>query len=108
MNTNNSQFINSQVLIGFAIGATVPVLGYMVISFVFEQLTLAGILGELGSSFSVIKRLRTLAVLAIASNLIPFQILKSRRLYYHMRGVLIATFIYAIIWIIYFWDSIMI
>jgi hypothetical protein len=100
--------INSDVILGFAIGATIPVLGYVAIEFIFEQLTNADLMSELGSSFSVIKRQRTLAVLAIASNLIPFQILKSKRSYNRMRGIMIATFIYATIWVIYFWDSIMV
>lgn len=97
---------NSDILVGFAIGVTVPVLGYFLVSTVFDWLTDAGVLGELGSSFSVIKRVRTVAVLALATNLIPFQILKNMRRYDHMRGILTATFIYAITWIIYFWDSI--
>lgn len=95
------------MIIGFAIGATTPVLGYILISFIFEQLTDSGLMGELGSSFSVLKRQRTLAVLAIASNLIPFQLFKNKRKYDHMRGLVITTFIYAIVWIIYFWDSIL-
>jgi hypothetical protein len=104
MKKNN---FNSDILVGFAIGVTVPVLGYFLVFTIFEWLTDSGVLSEMGSSFSVIKRLRTIAVLALATNLIPFQILKNRRMYDHMRGILIATFIYAITWVIYFWDSIL-
>ena len=96
----------TNILVGFALGACIPVIGFVVVQFVFDQLTDAGILGELVSSMSVVKRFRTIAVLAIACNLIPFQIFKSKRSGEQMRGILIATFIYAIIWIVYFWDSI--
>ena len=98
--------INTNTLIGFAFGACIPVLGYMLIYFVFEQLTDSGLLGELGSSMSVIKRMRTIAVLAIATNLIPFQYFKKKRKGEEMRGIVIATFIYALIWIVYYWNSI--
>ena len=98
--------VNSNVLIGFAMGATIPVIGFAVIQYIFDWMMDAGIIGALGSPHSVVKRIRTIAVLAIALNLIPFQIYKGRRSSDTMRGVLIATFIYAVIWIIYFWDSI--
>lgn len=107
MKKENNSFINTQMLIGFAIGVTVPVFGYVIVEFIFEQLTNAGVMNELGSSLSVVKRLRTLAVLAIATNLIPFQLLRGRREFEKMRGILLATFIYAIVWVIYFWDSIL-
>jgi hypothetical protein len=108
MRTDKKANVYEQMLIGFAIGAVVPVITYVVVEFVFELLMNAGIMADLGSGFAVTKRLRTLAVIAIAGNLIPFQILKSRRNYNTMRGILLATFIYAAIWIVYFWESIMI
>ena len=99
---------DKELLLGLVIGICVPVVGYAIIMMIFEWLTDAGLIAELGSSFSVIKRLRTMGVLAIAFNLIPFNIFKSKRKLRAMRGVLFATFIYAIIWIVRYWDSIII
>ena len=98
--------INSNILIGFAFGACIPVLGYILIAFIFEQLTAYGLLGELGTSMGFVKRMRTIGVLAIATNLIPFQYFKKKRKGEEMRGIVIATFIYAVIWIVYYWNSI--
>ena len=47
-------------------------------------------------------RERTIAILAVCLNLIPFQLFKKRRNEKTMQGILIATFIYVFIWIYYF------
>jgi len=99
--------IDKEFLLGIALGVCVPIVGYAIVLIIFEQMTDLGVMGELTSSFGVVKRMRTIAVLAIAFNLLPFNYFKKKSRMSSMRGVVTATFIYALSWIIYFWESIM-
>jgi len=98
--------IDKNILIGLVLGLGVPVVGYAIIMIIFEQLTDLGWMNELSSSFGVMKRMRTMGVLAIAVNLIPFNYFKRAGNMNSMRGIVLATFLYAAFWIIYFWSSI--
>lgn len=96
---------NDSVLIGFMIGVTVPVLGYWVIENVFTILTDQGIMDEVtGSTFG--KRGKTLALLAICCNIIPSQYANGRRYVNVMKGVILATLIYAAFWAAHFYFGI--
>ncbi len=86
----------NSVLFGFVVGAIVPVLGYVVIEAIFDVLTQAGIMGQPGAG--AWRRDRTLALLALCTNLIPFNIFKRNRWDDSMRGVVFPTLIYVAFW----------
>jgi len=92
---------NDSSLIGFMIGATVPVLGYWGIEIIFETLTSAGIMDEVTSS-TFTKRIKTLSLLAICCNLIPAQLANNKRYTNILKGVVFATLIYTAFWAAYF------
>lgn len=95
MNDKNS------VLIGFVIGAIVPVAGYVVIEFIFDMVTQLGWMDSISMSTGA-KRIRTMALLAICCNLIPVQIGKAKRWDNNIKGVVFATLIYVGAWIYMF------
>ncbi len=93
---------NDNFMIGFMIGATVPVIAYWAIGVIFQGLTDAGIMDEVTSS-TFDKRMKTLSLLAICSNIIPSQLSNNWRYTNILRGVIFSTFIYAAIWIAYYY-----
>jgi len=93
-------FEKDTVLFGLIFGLCIPFVGYATILMLLEQLAK---MESLGSEIQTIHfRQRTIAILAICLNLIPFNIYKNKRFESSMRGVVIATFIYVFIWCIYF------
>ncbi len=98
---------NNSIWMGLLIGVTVPVLGYLAVDAIFSILTDMGMMDEvtLGSSG---KRLRTMALIGICFNIIPIQFLNNR--YYNaiQKGVMIATFFYCTMWVLYFASSLFI
>jgi hypothetical protein len=67
----------------------------------FEFLTNQGLMDAVSAGSSG-KRLRTLALIGICTNIIPIQLLNNRYILKTVKGVLIATFIYCGIWFINF------
>jgi len=96
---------NDSVLIGFMIGVTVPVLGYWVIENIFAILTDQGIMDATTIS-TIGKRSKTLALLGICCNIIPSQYASSRRYVSVMKGIILATLIYAACWAAHFYFGI--
>lgn len=88
---------NDNFWIGLMIGATVPVIAYWGIGIIFETLTDAGVMDEVTSS-TVTKRGKTLALLAICTNIIPTQVASNMRYNNILRGAIFATLIYACMW----------
>jgi len=88
---------------GFVLGAIVPVLGYLAIAFIFETLTSFGLMEAVSTSSSS-RRFRTLLLLAICANLIPFNFAKNRKWDQMMRGIIFPTIIYTGAWIYKFYD----
>ncbi len=85
------------VLTGLVIGAIVPVIGYLAIDQLFNLLGMAGIIPqEAGASMA--RSMRTIALLAICCNLIPFEIGRRRRYDDTMRGIVFPTLIYVGFW----------
>ncbi len=91
--------------IGFAIGAVVPVAGFFLIEETFNFLTLRGIIDETTLS-TMVRRQRTMALIAICVNIIPVNILKNQRYEKALRGVIVATFAYAMMWFYTYYSSI--
>lgn len=92
---------NDSILIGFMIGATVPILGYFCIETIFDVLTSSGIMDEVTGS-TIVKRSKTLALLAICTNIVPSQLANNFRYEKIMQGVILATLVYAGFWILHF------
>ena len=88
------------ILLGIGIGLVVPFVGYALLLELYDQLAANGVISDIGLSES--SRKRTIALLALCLNLIPF-ILYNRRWYYNtMRGIVFPTVFYAALWFIYF------
>ena len=92
---------NNNILIGLVIGAIVPVIGYALVEFIFQLLTDSGIMDEV-NSYTENKRKRTLALIALCFNIISVQFFKSRRFNKIINGIVTATMIYAIFWVLVF------
>ena len=88
------------IVIGFAVGVMVPVLVYLAITFGLEALNAVGLVGAGGNALSF--RPRTTALISICAALLPFRYYASLRNDASMRGVLIATALFAIGWFLKF------
>jgi len=89
---------------GLIIGILVPVLAYGLWTLFFSALTNIGIMDPVG--FSPSWRARTLALLAICSNLLPFNLHKKAHHDHAMRGMVLPTVILVGIWVYMFQDVI--
>ncbi len=89
-------FRQNSLLIGFAIGVTVPVLGYILLESLFAALEGLGVTTPTGEGIRL--RDRTMALLAICCNLLPFWRFNTRFTEATMRGVLIATALFVVGW----------
>jgi|JI7StandDraft_1071085.scaffolds.fasta_scaffold02945_3 hypothetical protein len=96
----------NSLLLGLVLGCIVPVLGFVTVEFIFNTLTQMGWMDEVSAS-SAGRRFRTLALLAICCNLIPFQISKAQRWDDTMRGIVFPTLIYVGAWIYKFYGDLM-
>lgn len=85
------------VIKGIIIGVIVPFVGYALLLTIVEWLGSS----QSGISVSSISS-RTMMLIAIVFNLIAFQFFNYRRETETMRGLMIITVLYAIIWAIYF------
>lgn len=85
---------------GALAGTVVPLFSFGLLYFLFEELTHLGILS--GEGFSQSFRVRTLSLLGIATNMILVRYFQNRFAYRAVRGVVFPTFLYIIIWIVYF------
>ena len=83
---------------GLIVGAIVPVLGYILVEFIFGLLTQMGIM-EFMTGGGVSRRARTLALLGICCNLIPFTVCKKYRWDDTMRGIVFPTLLYVGFWL---------
>jgi hypothetical protein len=86
--------------IGVVVGIMLPVVSLALL------MSLYGLLEQLGWAESIGLRnqfrIRTLAVLAIATNLIPFTMYNRRYFIHSMRGMIFPTLVYVAIWFFYF------
>jgi hypothetical protein len=83
---------------GLLIGALTPIIGFTIIEFLFNLLTDFGLMEEVTVSISP-RRERTIGLLAICFNLIPFQYCKNKKWDNTMRGIIFPTMIYVGFWI---------
>lgn len=85
---------------GLLIGLAIPLAAYGLLMLFYNQLDLLGIVSEEG--FSPKFRERTAGIIAICLNLIPLNAFQKRRAINSMRGVVLATVLYVIAWVVYF------
>lgn len=88
------------VLAGILFGVVLPIIGFSLLFNLFTLLEGAGVASTEG--FAPNFRERTLAIIALALNLIPLQIYRRRRWEDAMRGVVIATGVLAFIWLFFY------
>ena len=86
-------FLNKNTVVtGLISGVLAPLLGFGVLKGIFW------ILSQFVNSEYGDWRMRTIALLAICFNLFPFNYHKNKKNEESMRGVIIPTIIYAVIW----------
>ncbi len=93
----------NHILLGLILGVCVPIVGYAIFMMIFETLESAGVMDEVTSG-SAGRRGRTLALLGICSNILPFEIFRKKRFDNTMRGLVIPTVIYMGVWIFMYKD----
>ena len=86
------------IAIGLALGAVAPVIGYMITEGVFDLLVNFHLVSEGGEGL-LSSRTRTIALIAICFNLVPFNYAKNRRYDNMMRGIVFPTLIYIAYWL---------
>ncbi len=94
-----------KVIVGLIIGFLLPVIGYAILLELYDQLSSNGIISDEGLAESF--RDRTIALLAICFNLIPFSFFNRKRMQNGMRGLIFPTVVFVVIWFFYFKDSIL-
>lgn len=82
---------------GLLVGILLPLAGFTILYQLLNLLELWGAASSAG--FSPNFRERTLAIVAIALNLIPLNVYRNRRWEAAMRGVVVATGVLALIWL---------
>ena len=90
----------NDVLPGILLGILLPLAGFAILYHLFSLLELWG--AASGTGLSANFRIRTLAIIAIALNLIPLNIYRNRRWESAMRGIVIATGLLSLVWIVRF------
>lgn len=88
------------LLIGLFLGLAVPFVGYALILTLFEQLSATEWLSS--DTRTITFRARTITVLAICLNVIPFRYYQKKWSQTSMRGVMIATLFYVGFWLFKF------
>lgn len=88
----------NSVFTGLVLGAIVPVLGYIVVEFLFGLLSQMGLM-EYVSGTGSSRRMRTLALIGICCNLIPFNIARNKKWDNTMRGIVFPTLLYVGFWL---------
>lgn len=86
------------VIAGIVIGICVPVVGYGIISYIFDLLTSANLMDYVSSSTGS-SRTKTVWLFAICCNLIPFNIFKRNKHDNTMRGIVFPTICMVVYWI---------
>ncbi len=82
------------------LGLILPVVVYALLLTLFEQMEVMGWLSSEG--FSEHFRERTLSIVALCINLLPFNRFQKRREQNAMRGIAIVTVLFGLAWLGYF------
>lgn len=88
----------NELWVGLLLGILFPSLVFILLYQIFNMLEISGAASSTG--FSPNFRERTLAIVAIAVNLILLNLYRNRRWDLAMRGVVIATSVLAFVWVL--------
>ncbi len=91
-------FQKNEIWVGLLVGLLLPTMGYILLYEIFNLLESRG--AASGAGFSVNFRERTVGIVAIALNVIPLNLYQKRRWELSMRGVVIATSLLAVVWVV--------
>lgn len=94
-----------KLIVGLMLGLMLPVVGYAILLEIYELLSSNGIISNEGLSQTF--RERTIALLAVCFNLIPFTYFNKKRMYNGMRGLVFPTVLFVMVWLFYFRTSIL-
>jgi len=94
----------NSLVFGLVLGCIVPVAGFVFIEFIFNQMTQFGLMADVSSSTSG-RRFRTMTLISICSNLIPFNVAKNKKWDDTMRGIVFPTLVYVGAWIYKFYGE---
>lgn len=84
----------NSILVGIIVGSFVPIVGYALLLYLYEFLSLNGFLDSLSDSFIE----RTPALLAICLNLVPFRYFNNNYMTASMRGMIFPTIAFVVYW----------
>jgi hypothetical protein len=93
-------FQKNEIWVGLVVGLLLPAMGFVILYEIFNLLEHRGVASSAG--FSPYFRERTVGIVAIVLNVIPLNIYQKRRWDLAMRGIVIATSLLAIAWVIVF------
>lgn len=96
-------FDKNHIVLGLILGFCAPVVGYALTMMFFEGLTSMGVMDEVTGS-SMAQRVRTMTLIGICANIIPFEIYRKKRFENTMRGLVFPTIIYVTIWVFMYKD----
>lgn len=88
----------NSIWVGLAISICLPVAIYGILLTAYDQMESMGWLSN-GGRFSPDFRKRTLALVALCANLIPFNMFRKRKWDNSMRGMVVPTMGYVIAWL---------
>lgn len=91
-------FNRNDVMPALILGILLPLAGFAILYQLFSLLEMWG--AASGTGLSANFRERTLAIVAIALNLLPLNVYKRRRWENAMRGIVIATAILSVLWVL--------
>lgn len=86
------------ILAGFVLGALIPVFGYFIFENLFEFLNAKGVLAD-AIGEGMMRRIRTIELIAICSNIIPFEVSRRKHWDDTLRGIVFPTLIYVGFWV---------
>lgn len=91
----------NKIWVGLVVGLLVPFVGLAVLELILEQLD-QWVFQQARNKLSESFKERTLYLMAITLNIIPFRLYNRRKKILSMRGMVITTTIYAIVWMLLF------
>lgn len=95
----------NKIWVGLLVGIILPVIGFGIFYGIFQFLDRADAVSDVGLGEAF--RLRTIGIVAIGLNAIALNTYYKRRATQPMRGLVIATCIYVVVWLIYFGDTVL-
>ena len=93
-------FDKNELKTGLILGAALPLIGAALLFIVYRILEASGWASQEGLTSYF--RLRTISLLAICLNILPMRNFYNKKFSESMRGVVLATFVFGVIWVLVF------